>query len=78
VIVRTVRPGSADCPAGVGGLSADAKLDLGRDCVFLVECTTDCPGFQPGQYLLPGRGPSGLGGRTVHASKIVLVRARVL
>jgi hypothetical protein len=40
----------ADLPAGVGGPSVGAKTELSRDCVFLVECTTDCPVFEPGQY----------------------------
>jgi hypothetical protein len=40
----------ADRPTSVGGPSACAKTVLGRNCVFLVECTTDCPGFEPRQY----------------------------
>jgi hypothetical protein len=38
----------ADCPAGVGRPSVGTKIDLGRDYVFLVECTMDCSGFGPG------------------------------
>jgi hypothetical protein len=26
------------------------QISLGRDCVFLGTCTTDCPGPEPGQY----------------------------
>jgi hypothetical protein len=38
-------------PSGwVVGLSAGAKIDLGRDCVFFVECTMNCPVFEPRQY----------------------------
>jgi hypothetical protein len=40
----------ADRPAKDGRPSAGAKMGLSRDCVVLVDCTTDCPGFQPGQY----------------------------
>jgi hypothetical protein len=42
----------ADHPTWVGRPFASAKTDLGRGCVFLVECTTDCPRFEPGQYWL--------------------------
>jgi hypothetical protein len=37
----------ADYPPKVGGPSACAKqeISLGRDCVFLDDCTTDCPRF---------------------------------
>jgi hypothetical protein len=38
----------ADRPAKVGGPFVGAKTDLSKDCVFLVRCTTDCPGFEPG------------------------------
>jgi hypothetical protein len=51
---------------GVGGPSAGAKLELGRDCVFLVDCSADYLRIELRQYLLPGGGPSGLVGRTVH------------
>jgi hypothetical protein len=43
----------SDCAgrlAGVGGSSIGAKFDLGRDCVFLVGCITDCMRFELGQY----------------------------
>jgi hypothetical protein len=43
----------ADHSAEVGGASTGAKIDLGRDCVFLVECTTDSLVFEPRQYKLP-------------------------
>jgi hypothetical protein len=49
---------SADRPALLGGPSAGAKFGLGRDCVFFGICTTDCPEDKPGQYCLPGHGPS--------------------
>jgi hypothetical protein len=39
-----------DHPTGVGGPFAGAKIDLGKDCVFLVGCTMDYPVFEPGQY----------------------------
>jgi hypothetical protein len=45
----------ADHPAKVVGPSACPKMDLGRDDVFLSLCTTDCPGFLPGQYVVQGR-----------------------
>jgi hypothetical protein len=34
------------------GPPAGAKTDLGKDCVFLVECTTDYPGFEPTDSLV--------------------------
>jgi hypothetical protein len=38
-------------PSGcMGGPSVGTKMELGRDCVFLDVCTTDCPGSEPGQY----------------------------
>jgi hypothetical protein len=40
----------ADSLARVSGLSASAKMELGRDCVFFKVCATDCPEFQPEQY----------------------------
>jgi hypothetical protein len=42
----------ADRPTGVGvgEPSAGAKIDLGKDYVFLVEYTMDCLGFEPGEY----------------------------
>jgi hypothetical protein len=40
----------ADRSTGVGGPSTGAKTDLDRDCVFLVECTTNYPMFEPGQH----------------------------
>jgi hypothetical protein len=27
-----------------------AKIDLARNCVFLVKWITNCPVFEPGQY----------------------------
>jgi hypothetical protein len=43
---------------------------LGRDYVFLIKCTMDCPEFQPGQYWLLGGRLSGLGGQTVRQCKL--------
>jgi hypothetical protein len=40
----------ADHPSRVGRPSAGAKIGLGRDCVFLVECIIDRLGFEPRQY----------------------------
>jgi hypothetical protein len=44
----------ADRSTSVGGPSARAKMDWGRDCVFLSSCTTDYPGLLPERYLVPG------------------------
>jgi hypothetical protein len=54
---------SVDRSALVGGPSASAKFGLDMDCVVFRICTTDCPEDKPGQYWLPGHGPSGLVGR---------------
>jgi hypothetical protein len=55
VLVRTVRPGLANHPARVGGPSACAKMDLGKDGVFWGSCTMKCLGFLSGRYLLLGQ-----------------------
>jgi hypothetical protein len=45
----------ADRPGRISGPSSCAKMDLGRDSVFLCLCTTDCPGLLHGQYVVQGR-----------------------
>ena len=58
---------SVNRPARVGGPSACAKMDLGRDDVFLNSCTTDSPGLLPKQYLVPGANcPAMVGGQSAH------------
>jgi hypothetical protein len=68
IIVRTVRPGSADRPQMPNwfgqGLCVFGHLYYGLSGA--------------GQYLLPGRGPSGLVWRTVRVCYLNVVRALVL
>jgi hypothetical protein len=49
-VPRIVRALGLDRSARVGGSSACAKTDLGRECVFLVKCTTNCSVFELRQY----------------------------
>jgi hypothetical protein len=42
-------------PVFLCGPSACAKLELGRDDVFLCLCTMDCPGFLTRHYVVQGR-----------------------
>jgi hypothetical protein len=63
----------ADRPTGVGvgEPSAGAKIDLGKDYVFLVEYTMDCLGFEPGEYwLLVVDRPTLEGRQSAHVNRL--------
>jgi hypothetical protein len=67
-----------DRPVRLYGPSTRAKYVLGRDCVILPSCITNCLRFELGQYCFSGRGPSDLVGRTVRLCNSYVGRARVL